>query len=91
MKKSASKIHINKFVLLGGFLLFCAIMARLIYLNLATEIDGINRVEYLYYYYEDKVTYNDKKFATTPIIYATNNKEILNDYMHIYSDNYGHH
>lgn len=40
-----------------------------------TEIDGINRVEYLYYYYDDKVTYNDKKFTTTPIIYATNNKE----------------
>ena len=40
-----------------------------------TEIDGVKRVEYLYYYYDEKTTYNDgKKFATTPIIYTTNNK-----------------
>ena len=46
MKKTTSKIHINKFVLIGGFLLFCAIIARLLYLNLATEIDGINLKEF---------------------------------------------
>ena len=46
MRKSMNKIHVNKFVFIGGFLLFCVIIARLIYLNLATEVDGINLKEF---------------------------------------------
>lgn len=39
------------------------------------KIDGINEVSYLYYYYDEKTTYNDnKKFSTFPIMYATNKK-----------------
>lgn len=72
MKKSASKIHINKFVLLGGFLLFCAIMARLIYLNLATEIDGINLKEFA----KNRNTTKETLYATRGTIYDKNN-EIL--------------
>lgn len=39
------------------------------------EIDGITKVDYIYYYAEEKITYNDnKKFNTVPIIYTTNKK-----------------
>lgn len=44
MKKErvVNKIHINRFAFISGLLLFLVIIIRLIYLNLATEIDNIN-------------------------------------------------
>ena len=42
MRKSMNIIHISKFVFIGGFLLFCIIIARLIFLNLSPTVDGIN-------------------------------------------------
>ena len=70
MKKSASKIHMNKFVLLGGFLLFCAIMARLIFLNLATKIDGIDLKEFA----KNRNTTKETLYATRGTIYDKNNE-----------------
>jgi len=36
------------------------------------NIDGVNRVNYLYYYFDDEITYNDgKKFKTKPVFYAS--------------------
>ena len=42
MKKSVNTIHMNKFVFIGGLLLFCIIIGRIIYLNLSPTVDGIN-------------------------------------------------
>ena len=42
MRKSMNIIHVSKFVFIGGFLLFCIIIARLIFLNLSPTVDGIN-------------------------------------------------
>ena len=72
MKKPTSKIHINKFVLLGGLLLFCAIIIRLIYLNLADTIDGINLKEFA----KNRNTTKETLYATRGTIYDKNN-EIL--------------
>lgn len=41
-EKIMNKVHINRFVFIFGLLLFFAIIARLIYLNLAPSIDGID-------------------------------------------------
>ena len=70
MRRSASKIHMNKFVLLGGFLLFCAIVARLIYLNLATKIDGIDLKEFA----KNRNTTKETLYATRGTIYDKNNE-----------------
>lgn len=36
------------------------------------DIDGVKQVNYLYYYYDENITYNNgKKFNTTPVMYAT--------------------
>ena len=70
MKKSASKIHINKFVLLGGFLLFCVIIARLMYLNLSKTIDGINLQEFA----KKRNTIKETLYATRGSIYDLNNE-----------------
>ena len=60
----------NKFVLLGGFLLFCAIVARLIYLNLATKIDGIDLKEFA----KNRNTTKETLYATRGTIYDKNNE-----------------
>ena len=72
MKKSASKIHINKFVLVGGFLLFCVLIGRLVYLNISPTIDGINLSEFA----KNRNTTKDILYATRGTIYDKNS-EIL--------------
>lgn len=48
------------------------------------DIDGIKDVNYLFYYYDEDITYNDgKKFSTLPIVYAT-----LYDTKYVVSDKY---
>lgn len=72
MKKSTGKIHISKFVFIGGLLLFCVIIGRLIYLNLATNIDGINLSEFA----KNRNTTKETLYATRGTIFDKNN-EIL--------------
>ena len=40
--KTVNKVHVNRFIFIFGLLLFLVIIARLIYLNLSDNIDGIN-------------------------------------------------
>ena len=68
MKKPTSKIHINKFVLLGGLLLFCTIIIRLIYLNLSDTVDGINLKEFA----KNRNTTKETLYATRGTIYDKN-------------------
>ena len=70
MKKSTSKIHINKFVLIGGFLLLCALIGRLIYLNLSTNIDGYNLQDFA----KKRNTIKEVLYATRGSIYDKNNE-----------------
>ena len=70
MKKSTSKIHINKFVFIGGFLLFCVIIGRLIYLNLSPVIDGINLKEFA----KNRNTTKETLYATRGTIYDKNDE-----------------
>ncbi len=72
MKKTTSKIHINKFVFIGGLLLFCAIIGRLIFLNLSNNIDGINLSEFA----ENRNTTKEILYANRGTIYDKN-KEVL--------------
>ena len=41
-----NKIRVNKFVILFGLFLFAVIISRLVYLNLAKNIDGVNLSEF---------------------------------------------
>ena len=72
MKKSISKIHISKIVLIGGFLLFCVIIARLLFLNLATKVDGINLKEFA----KNRNTTKEILYASRGSIYDKN-EEVL--------------
>ena len=62
MKKErvVNKIHINRFAFISGLLLFLVIIIRLIYLNLATEIDNINLQDFA-----------KKRNTTKETLYAT--------------------
>lgn len=60
MKKSTSKIHMSKIVFIVGLLLFCVIIARLIYLNLSPTIDGINLKKFA----KNRNTTKETLFAT---------------------------
>ena len=60
MKKSTNKVHISKFVFIVGLLLFCVIIARLIYLNLSPTIDGINLKKFA----KNRNTTKETLFAT---------------------------
>ena len=70
MKKSTNKIYISKIVLFGGLFLFCAIIGRLIYLNLATTIDGINLSEFA----KNRNTTKETLYATRGTIYDKNDE-----------------
>ena len=72
MKKSMNKIHINKFVFISGLLLFCVIIARLIFLNLATKVDGINLKEFA----KNRNTTKQVLYASRGSIYDKN-EEVL--------------
>ena len=67
-----NKVRIYKLEFIVALLLFCAILARLIYLNLATEIDGINLKEFA----KNRNTTKETLYATRGTIYDLNN-EIL--------------
>ena len=71
-RRIVNKVKINKLVFIIGLLLFCTIIARLIYLNLATEIDGINLSKFA----KNRNTTKETLYATRGTIYDSNN-EIL--------------
>ena len=70
MKKATSKIHISKVVFIGGLLLFCVIIGRLIYLNLSPKIDGINLKKFA----KNRNTTKETLYATRGSIYDKNNE-----------------
>ncbi len=72
MRKSMNKIHVSKFVFIGGFLLFCIIIARIVFLNLATKVDGINLKEFA----KNRNTTKQTLYASRGSIYDKN-EEIL--------------
>lgn len=45
-KKMRNRIYLNNLFIIIGLLLFCVIIGRLVYLNLSTQIDGINLKEF---------------------------------------------
>ena len=67
-----NKVYIDKLIFIIGLLLFCAIIARLIYLNLSEEIDGINLKKFA----KNRNTTKETLYATRGSIYDINN-EIL--------------
>lgn len=71
-EKVVNKIRVNKFVFILGLLLFCVIIARLIYLNLSESIDGINLSEFA----KKRNTTKETLYATRGTIYDSNG-EIL--------------
>ena len=72
MKKSISKIHISKIVFISGFLLFCIIIARLVFLNLSPKVDGINLKEFA----KNRNTTKQILYASRGSIYDKN-EEVL--------------
>ncbi len=70
MKKSINTIHMNKFVFIGGFLLFCVIIARIIFLNLSPKVDGINLKEFA----KNRNTTKQILYASRGSIYDKNNE-----------------
>ena len=71
-RRLVNKVTINKLVFIIGLLLFCAIIARLIYLNLSDEIDGINLQKFA----NNRNTKKETLYAQRGTIYDSN-KEIL--------------
>ena len=71
-RRLVNKVSINKLVFIIGLLLFCAIIARLIYLNLSDEIDGINLKKFA----KNRNTTKETLYAIRGSIYDSN-KEIL--------------
>ena len=71
-RRQVNKVSINKLIFIIGLLLFCAIIARLIYLNLSDEIDGINLKKFA----KNRNTTKETLYATRGTIYDKN-KEIL--------------
>ena len=71
-RRIVNKVSINKLVFIIGLLLFCTIIARLIYLNLSPEIDGINLKKFA----NNRNTTKETLYATRGTIYDSNN-EIL--------------
>ena len=74
MKKEGkmNKVHVNRFIFISGLLLFFIIIGKLIYLNLSTEIDGINLKKFA----KNRNTTKQTLYAIRGTIYSTN-KEIL--------------
>ena len=66
-RRTVNKVSINKLIFIIGLLLFCAIIARLIYLNLSTKIDGINLKEFA----KNRNTRKETLYATRGTIYDT--------------------
>jgi penicillin-binding protein 2B len=60
----------NKFVFIGGFLLFCVIIARIIFLNLSPKVDGINLKEFA----KNRNTTKQILYASRGSIYDKNNE-----------------
>ena len=71
-RRLANKVSINKLVFVVCLLLFCVIIARLIYLNLANKIDGIDLKKFA----KNRNTTKETLHATRGTIYDTSG-EIL--------------
>ena len=71
-RRPMNKVSINKLIFIIGLLLFCAIIARLIYLNLSDKIDGINLQKFA----NNRNTKKETLYAQRGTIYDSNN-EIL--------------
>ncbi len=71
-QKVSNKIPVNKFVILFGLFLFALIIARVIYLNLAKNIDGINLSKFA----ENRNTVKKTLRANRGTIYDSN-EEVL--------------
>lgn len=71
-ERKMNKVHVNRFVFISGLLLFFVIIGRLIYLNLSTEIDGINLKKFA----KNRNTTKQTLYATRGTIYSAN-KEVL--------------
>lgn len=67
-----NKVHISKLVFIIGLLLFCAIIARLVYLNLSPTVDGIDLKKFA----KNRNTTKETLYATRGTIYDSN-EEIL--------------
>lgn len=74
MKKErvVNKVHVNRFVFISGLLLFLIIIARLIYLNLAVQIDNINLQEFA----KKRNTTKETLYATRGSIYDSNGETL---------------
>ena len=71
-RQVVNKVKINKLIFIFGLLLFLAIIARLLYLNLSEEIDGINLKKFA----KNRNTTKEVLYATRGTIYDAN-EEIL--------------
>lgn len=71
-QKVPNRIHVNKFVIIFGIFLFVLIIGRVVYLNLATNIDGINLAKFA----ENRNTVKKTLRANRGTIYDSN-EEIL--------------
>jgi len=71
-RRIVNKVKINKLVFIIGLLLFCAIIARLVFLNLSEKIDGINLKKFA----KNRNTTKETLYSTRGTIYDSN-KEIL--------------
>ncbi|MBQ9024255.1 MAG: hypothetical protein IJ105_03425 [Bacilli bacterium] len=71
-RRIVNKVSINKLVFIIVLLLFCAIIARLVYLNLSDQIDGINLKKFA----KNRNTTKETLYATRGTIYDSN-EEIL--------------
>ena len=69
-EKVPNKINVNKFVILFGLFLFAVIIARLIFLNLSPNIDGINLGDFA----KNRNTVNKTLKANRGTIYDSNNE-----------------
>ena len=71
-RRIVNKVKINKLIFIIGLLLFCAIIVRLLYLNLSDKIDGIDLQEFA----KNRNTTKETLYATRGTIYDLNG-EIL--------------
>ena len=67
-KKSTNTIKLNAFVILGAILFFIVIIARISYLSLSKNIDGINLQEFA----KKRTTKTDVLYAKRGSIYDVN-------------------
>ena len=75
MKKKNYTIKINYYVLIAVLLLFCAFIAKLIYISTSTNVDGVNIKEFA----ANRNTHTEVLLASRGTIYSTNNEVLAKD------------